>query len=113
MAPAPVARTNTVQLTGRLAAAPIRTILPSGDQVVSLRLVVDRPARTGRRSGARHPVDTIDCSIWTAALARRVERWEPGDVVSLEGALRRRFWRSPGGARSRYDVEVSRARRLR
>lgn len=103
---------NEVQLTGRLAASPRRLTLPSGDELVSLRLVVDRPART-RGTGSGPTVDTIDCSVWATGLARRVERWEPGDVVSLQGSLRRRFWRTPAGARSRYDVEVARARRLR
>jgi single-strand DNA-binding protein len=104
--------TNEVRLTGRLAATPRRVTLPSGDELVSLRVVVDRPARK-RGTGSAPTVDTIECSVWVAGLARRVERWEPGDVVSLSGCLRRRFWRTPAGARSRYDVEVAQARRLR
>lgn len=101
---------NTVHLTGRLAADPTRVVLPSGDEVVGLRLVVCRPPG-GRRGSPT--VDTIDCSIWKAALGRRAERWQQGDVVSVTGALRRRFWRTSSGARSRYDVEVSNARRAR
>jgi single-strand DNA-binding protein len=108
--PAPA---NEVRLTGRLAAAPRRITLPSGDELVSLRVVVDRPARRRTATGSAPTVDTIECSVWAAGLARRVERWEPGDVVSLSGCLRRRFWRTPAGARSRYDVEVAQARRLR
>jgi single-strand DNA-binding protein len=104
---------NEVRLTGRLAAAPRRITLPSGDELVSLRVVVDRPARRRTATGSAPTVDTIECSVWAAGLARRVERWEPGDVVSLSGCLRRRFWRTPAGARSRYDVEVAQARRLR
>jgi single-strand DNA-binding protein len=103
---------NAVQLTGRLAAAPLRLTLPSGDELVSLRVVVERPAHR-RRTRSGPTVDTIECSVWAAGLARRVERWEPGDVVSVRGSLRRRFWRTPAGARSRYDVEVTQARRLR
>lgn len=101
---------NSVELVGRLAAHPTRATLPSGDEVVSLRLVVDRPARRGAKGPG---VDTIDCSVWSASLARRVERWHPGDVVRLQGSLRRRFWRSPVGVRSRYEVETTAARRLR
>ena len=33
--------------------------------------------------------------------------------LTIEGVLRRRFWRTPAGARNRYDVEVTRARRVR
>ena len=104
---------NTVHLRGRLAAAPEARELPSGDALVTLRLVVARPA--GRRrvaaSGRAVTVDTIDCSVWAAAVRRRVLRWGPGDQVVIEGSLRRRFWRGPGGAQSRYDVEVVKARR--
>ena len=33
--------------------------------------------------------------------------WQPGDVVEVEGAIRRRFFRAGGGAASRVEVEVS------
>jgi len=92
---------NTVHLRGRLAAAPETRELPSGDVLVTLRLVVARPA--GRRR--------VAASGRAAAVRRRVLRWEPGDQVVIEGSLRRRFWRGPGGAQSRYDVEVVKARR--
>lgn len=104
---------NTVHLVGRLAAAPVPRELPSGDVLVTMRLVVARPSgrRRATASGRAVTVDTIDCSVWTAALGRRVLRWNPGDQVVIEGSLRRRFWRGPGGAQSRYDVEVVKARR--
>ena len=105
---------KVVTLTGRLAASPETLELPSGDLVMTLRLVIARPKRrvaSGRSRTAA--VDTIDCTVWVAAVRRRIERWEPGDIVTVEGALRRRFWQSAGGARSRYDVEVSNARRER
>jgi single-strand DNA-binding protein len=52
-------------------------------------------------------VDTIDVSCWTKALQRKAVRLKPGDLVTIRGALRRRFWRSPGGPASRYDVEAT------
>lgn len=105
---------NAVSLTGRLAAAPVRVTLPSGDEVVTLRLVVGRPRSRRPVGRASAPtVDTIDCSVWGAGLGRRVERWQPDDVISVRGSLRRRFWRTPAGTRSRYDVEVAQARRVR
>jgi single-strand DNA-binding protein len=99
---------NEVRLRGRLASHPEARSLPSGDEVVTLRLVVGRP----RGRGSRVSVDTIDCTLWGAGLRRRSDAWMPGDVLVVEGALRRRFWPSPQGARSRYDVEVQRARRI-
>jgi single-strand DNA-binding protein len=99
---------NAVALWGRVSVDPLETTLPSGDVVVSIRLVVSRGEK------ARKPpyVDTIDCSAWTARSRRTVLTWREGDVVAVEGALRRRFWRGSTGAQSRYEVEISAARRL-
>lgn len=106
---------NEVRLSGRLAAAPEEKVLPSGDAVVTFRLVVPRALsrRRGPAGGRVPSVDTIDCSVWAAALRRRVVRWEGGDLITVEGALRRRFWQASGGARSRYDVEIRQASRQR
>jgi single-strand DNA-binding protein len=101
------AEPNLVQLQGRLAAAPDCKVLPSGDEVVTFRLIVAR--RPAAKYGPK--VDTIDCTAWSAALRRRAASWGPGDLLTVEGRLRRRFWRSPQGPRSRYDVEVRRVSR--
>lgn len=95
---------NDVQLRGRLSIDPVRRVLPSGDEIVALRLLVARP--DGRS-------DSLDATAWTAQLRRRVRAWSAGDVVEVEGAVRRRFWRTPGGPASRWDIEISGGRRLR
>lgn len=101
---------NEVRLVGRVATPPTRRELPSGDVVTQLRLVVDRPASARR---PRAPaVDTVECAVWTPQLRRRADRLTAGDHIEVEGALRRRFWRTPAGAASRYEVEVSALRRL-
>jgi single-strand DNA-binding protein len=103
----PAGPRNHVELVGRLAADPLPRVLPSGDEVLTLRLVVPRP------DGAFGPaVDTLDCAAWTPGARRLVGRWRTGDVVAVEGALRRRFWRTPTGPASRYEVAVERGRRL-
>lgn len=99
---------NEVSLMGRVAADPVSTELPSGDVVVSLRVIVDRDKRTRRPPS----VDTIDCCAWSPRARRSVSSWQPGDVVEIEGALRRRFWKGSAGSASRYEVEVRRARRV-
>ena len=104
--------TNQVQLQGRLADAPERRELPSGDEVVTFRLVVTRAATSTSSRQSRSTVDTIDCTIWSGRLRRTSGTWKPGDILNVEGALRRRFWRSPAGPRSRYDVEVTAAARV-
>lgn len=98
---------NRVQLVGRVAGAPTVAVLPSGDEVVSWRLVVDRP-------DAQQPpyVDTLECAAWRSRPRRSASAWNKGDLVCVDGALRRRFWRGPQGVRSRYEVEVATARRL-
>lgn len=114
--PAP-GHVNEVRLVGRLAVEPVHRDLPSGDPLVSFRLVVERDLRT-RRSGAnggstRSPtVDTLDCSAWRRDVQRTLSRAAPGEVLEVEGALRRRFWRTGAGAASRSEVEVLRVRRI-
>lgn len=109
--------TNEVLLVGRLAADPVRRELPSGDPLVSFRLVVERPpaARRGARGSAsvRVPtVDTLDCAAWRKDVHRTLTRLAPGDILEVHGALRRRFWRTGTGAASRSEVEVTLVRRL-
>jgi single-strand DNA-binding protein len=97
---------NDVHLVGRLTTVPYERELPSGDTVVTWRVTIAREDDDGRR-------DVIDCTAWTARLQRTVASWAKGDMVEVEGALRRRFWRAPGGALgSAYEVEARRARRV-
>jgi single-strand DNA-binding protein len=104
------AHVNAVTLTGRLAADPEPRDMPSGDLLLTFRLVVDRPGVPGAH---RRQVDTIDCAAWTGRVQRTVRSWHAGDIVSVEGHLRRRFRRSEAGPTSRFEVEVTRARRAR
>lgn len=106
-----VAPVNEVRLRGRLAATAPPRELPSGDVVVTFRLVVDRPA-PGPAHGSSVRVDTLDCAAFRADVRRRLERWEPGDVLEVQGSLRRRFFRAAGAPASRYEVEVRTASRV-
>lgn len=103
---------NEVLLVGRLAATPEERELPSGDVLASFRLVVDRPpaARAPATRGAS--VDTLDCVVRGAGLRRAAQAWRSGDVLEVQGALRRRFFRTAAGTGSRYEVEVARGKRL-
>lgn len=105
---------NEVVLVGRVAAEPEERALPSGDVIVTWRLVVDRPPglRTPPPGVRASTVDTLDCVAWADEPKRSALALAPGDVARLEGALRRRFWRSGAGAASRCEVEVSGLRRL-
>lgn len=94
---------NQVVLTGRISGEPQERELPSGDRVVTFRLVVPRD---------EGGVDTIDCSAWTAVLRRKALAMVDADAHVI-GELRRRFWQSPKGLASRYEVETSSLERVR
>lgn len=110
----PLRARNEVLLVGRVSGTPEQRELPSGDSIVAWRIVVDRIPARPRPEGVRAAtVDTFDCVAWTPGLRRSARGLADGDVVELEGALRRRFWRAGAGAVSRCELEVSRVRRLR
>lgn len=100
---------NEARLVGRLSGAPERRTLPSGDEVVSLRVVVPRPG-----GGS----DTLPVQFGPAPAAGRrrgigqvgrralgaVDRLEDGTRIEVVGAVRRRWWGGPDGRRSRIEV---------
>lgn len=109
---------NEVRLVGRVSAPAESRALPSGDELLTFRLVVARsPAASKPRGGERRQpsVDTFDIACWSTLTRRRARALQPDDVVEVCGVLRRRFWRAPsGGPVSRCEVEaVSVARRRR
>ena len=100
---------NQVVLRGRVSGAPETRQLPSGSSVVGVRVTVRRD-RTTMTKGSKQTVDWLDCTAWSSAARRTLGRWEIGDLVEVEGSLRRRFPR--GGGVSRVEVEVLKGRRL-
>ncbi|MDX6318410.1 MAG: single-strand DNA-binding protein [Nocardioidaceae bacterium] len=106
---APAAR-NEVLLCGRVAAPAEQRELPSGDTIVTARVIVDRDSAARERSAQR--VDTIDCVAWRSRVQRSLLRWQVGQFVQVEGAIRRRFFRGQAGPVSRVEVEVTATRRL-
>jgi single-strand DNA-binding protein len=102
---------NEVELIGRVSGDPTRRTLPSGDEVVQLRVVVRR---------LHQGVDTLDVTVGPAppAGARRrpgqsgrrllstAERFADGDRVRIAGELRRRWWGTGGHRQSRVEVRA-------
>ncbi len=107
----PDAPRNEVVLCGRVAAPAEERELPSGDCLMTARVIVDRDTAALSRSSQR--VDTIDCVAWLARVQRTMRNWQAGDKVQVEGAIRRRFFRAESGAVSRVEIEVKRAKRIR
>ncbi|MDO5504531.1 MAG: single-stranded DNA-binding protein [Actinomycetia bacterium] len=103
---------NEVHLVGRVSAEPQTRTLPSGDELLTFRLIVARPPR--RRAtgpGERTQVDVIDIACWSAKARRAAARLQAEMTVCVEGSLRRRFFQTGQGAASRYEVEASAIRR--
>lgn len=100
---------NEVRLVGRVSARPERKVLPSGDELWTLRVVVARPPV----AGVRRLVDALECVAWAARPRRTVGSWHEGDVVEVRGRLRRRFYPAAGSRASRVEVEVLRGRVIR
>lgn len=102
---------NEVRLVGRVSGEPEERVMPSGDRLVALRLVVPRePARRGAER-PKVTVDTIDVACWSAATRRTALRVGVGDTLEVTGSLRRRFFRAGPMALSRYEVEALRLSR--
>jgi single-strand DNA-binding protein len=101
---------NEVVLRGRVASTVDERELPSGDTIVTARLIIDRDAAALTRSSQR--VDTIDCVAWIRRVQRSMRGWQPGERVEITGAIRRRFFRSAQGPASRVEVEIRTAKRL-
>jgi single-strand DNA-binding protein len=99
---------NAVTLVGRLAEHTSRRALPAGGDVVSWRLIVDRP----RAGGGRRTVDTIRCATFDPRLGDRTGTWRRGDLIEVRGSLRRRFWGTAAAQPGLYEVEVYEADRV-
>ena len=99
-------RDNCVFLRGRLGDEPTYRELPSGDVLAVFRLTVSRPP------GERTKVDSIECASVRPRVHKTLGRLVTGDELEVSGSLRRRFWRTPTGAASRYAVDVETLRAL-
>lgn len=102
---------NTVSLAGRVSSAPVERELPSGDRVVTFRLVIGRD-QSPMTAKSKQTSDWVDCAAWGGRARRKVAAWQVDDRVEVEGALRRRFFRAGGAASTRLEVEVLTGRRV-
>lgn len=105
---------NAVVLVGRVSVPPETRTLPSGDELVTFRLVVPRSGpRRGVGAKARSTVDVLDIACWSARTRRCALRLQGGEMVRVEGALRRRFFRAGGATASRFEVKAASVRIVR
>jgi len=95
---------NDVLLRGRVSAPASTKELPSGDKVVEFRLIITRESREG--------VDTLDIAAWSAKSRKIALTLDSDEWIEVSGSIHRRFWQSPGGVASRWQVEAAEILRL-
>jgi single-strand DNA-binding protein len=95
---------NDVLLRGRVSAPATMKELPSGDKVVEFRLIVSRSEREG--------VDTLDIAAWSAKMRKVALSLAPDEWIEVSGSIHRRFWQSPSGVASRWQIEATEIVRL-
>lgn len=96
---------NSVRLRGRVSSAPLERDLPSGDAILTFRLVLERD-RSPMTARSKQGSDWVDCVAWGGRVRHSAAGWRVGDFVEVEGALRRRFFRAEGRTATRVEVEV-------
>lgn len=95
---------NDVLVRGRVSSKAQEKTLPSGDKVSEFRLVITRTDRDG--------VDTLDIAAWGGKIRRTAMALNVDDWVEVSGEIRRRFWQSPAGLASRWQIEAQEITRL-
>ena len=95
---------NDLLLRGRVSAPATVKELPSGDKVVEFRLIVSRIDRDG--------VDTLDIAAWSGKSRKTALSLKSDDWIEVSGSVHRRFWQSPAGLASRWQVEAEEISRL-
>jgi single-strand DNA-binding protein len=95
---------NDLLLRGRVSAPATVKELPSGDKVVEFRLIVSRLERDG--------VDTLDIAAWSGKTRKTALSLKSDEWIEVSGAVRRRFWQSPAGLASRWQIEAVEITRL-
>jgi len=95
---------NDLLLRGRVSAPATTRELPSGDKVVEFRLIVSRAEREG--------VDTLDIAAWSAKMRKIALTLQGDEWIEVSGSIHRRFWQSPAGVASRWQIEAAEIDRL-
>ena len=71
----PVTIRNLVFLVGRVSSQPMERELPSGDKVVTFRVVLPRD-RSPMTARSRQASDWVDCAAWGGRSRRSAASWQ-------------------------------------
>jgi single-strand DNA-binding protein len=94
---------NHIVLQGRVTGLDDERVLPSGDLVRAFRVAVRRPPRADGPARS----DAINCAAWSADARAVAAELRVGDVIRVDGALRRSFSRRAGVPQNFYEIEVA------
>ncbi len=86
----------------------VTSVSPLGRVRSSAGADIRRPEPRARSQS----VDVLACITYDRALQRRAAAWQPGDVIEVEGALQRRFWRTGSGTASVCEVNCRKGRKV-
>ncbi|HEX9679136.1 MAG TPA: single-stranded DNA-binding protein [Candidatus Saccharimonadales bacterium] len=96
---------NKVILLGNLTRDPELKALPSGQNVCSFSLAINRTWRNADGE-QQEAVDYIDCNAWGKAAEIINQYMQKGRALLVSGRLQQRTWEQDGQKRSKVDVVV-------
>lgn len=96
---------NKVVLMGNLTRDPELRSIPSGQQVASFSLAVNRTWKNA--SGEQQEaVDYIDCNAWGKPAEIITQYMNKGSAILVSGRLQQRSWEQDGQKRNKVEVVV-------
>jgi single-strand DNA-binding protein len=104
---ATTAHRNEVYLVGELSTAPEERELSDGREAVTFRLDVRAETDAGPTR------DSLDITVIGARARKSALTWAVGDVIEVEGVVRRKFYKLGSASKPFTVVEAQRAKRLR
>jgi single-strand DNA-binding protein len=96
---------NKVVLMGNLTRDPELRSIPSGQQVASFSLAVNRTWKNANGE-QQEAVDYIDCNAWGKPAEIITQYMNKGSAILVSGRLQQRSWEQDGQKRSKVEVVV-------
>jgi single-strand DNA-binding protein len=96
---------NKVILMGNLTKDPELRVIPSGQNVCSFSLAVNRSWKNANGE-QQEAVDYIDCNAWGKAAEIISQYMQKGRALLVSGRLQQRSWEQDGQKRSKVEVVV-------
>lgn len=96
---------NKVILMGNLTRDPELRSIPSGQQVASFSLAVNRTWKNANGE-QQEAVDYIDCNAWGKPGEIITQYMKKGSAILVSGRLQQRQWEQEGQKRSKVEIVV-------